>query len=247
MDAITPRLLSVRVTGDEIEHFADAAPTSHIRVFLPAPDQTAPTMPITTATGRSWPEGDPRPVVRTYTPRAYDSQARMLEIQFVLHGSGPAAQWALRATPGDRIAIGGPGGRFTADMATERWWIAGDESALPAVGTLLDTLPASASVEAHLEVEGPQDELPLASAAELKVVWHHRQRANAFGAELIDAARSSTITPGTQVWAACEAAAVRHIRQVMLADKRVPVAALVTRGYWRLGESDHPDHDYGVD
>src|ERR1700742_2283308 len=33
---VTPRLLSVLVTGDELDGFADAAPTSHLKVFLPA-------------------------------------------------------------------------------------------------------------------------------------------------------------------------------------------------------------------
>ncbi|MBO3742662.1 hypothetical protein [Actinoplanes flavus] len=46
---------------------------------------------------------------------------------------------------GDRVALGGPGGRFAADLDAPRWWIAGDESALPAIGSLLDARPASAS------------------------------------------------------------------------------------------------------
>ena len=112
-------------------------------------------MPIMTPEGRVWPEDQPRPIVRTYTPRAYDAETNTLEVQFLLHGEGPASEWAQRATPGDRLAIGGPGGRFSLDPSVERWWIAGDESALPAIGTLLDSLPASAAAEVHLEVEAP--------------------------------------------------------------------------------------------
>ena len=38
------------------------------------------------------------------------------------------------------------------DTGAERWWIAGDESAIPAVATLLEALPAAAAAEVHLEV-----------------------------------------------------------------------------------------------
>ena len=40
---------------------------------------------------------------------------------------------------------------------------------------------------------------------------------------------------------------MRRIRGLMLGDKQVPVSRLVTRGYWRIGAADHPDHDYGED
>ena len=37
-----------------------------------------------------------RPVVRTYTPRRFDAAAGTLEVQFLLHGDGPASAWAER-------------------------------------------------------------------------------------------------------------------------------------------------------
>jgi hypothetical protein len=30
-------------------------------------------------------------------------------------------------------------------------------------------------------------------------------------------------------------------------ERQWPRAAVTSRGYWRLGASDHPDHDYGED
>lgn len=244
---LTPRLVSVLVSGGDLSRFADAAPTSHVKVFLPAPGQDAPALPTFTPEGRVWPDGVPRPTVRTYTPRAFDLVTGTLELQFVLHEVGPASEWAQRARAGDKIAIGGPGGRFSADPGLRQWWIAGDESALPAVGTLLDVLPASATAVVHLEVAGPQDEIALKSAAEATVIWHHRRRPDAFGAELYDAAVAATISDGTQAWVACEASAMRSIRRHLIGEGKVPASSLVTRGYWRRGIADHPDHDYGED
>lgn len=248
MSKITPHLVSVWVTGaDGLARFAAAAPTSHIKVFLPAPGQSAPTMPIATPEGRIWPDGLPRPTVRTYTPRAFDPDKGALEVQFVLHGAGPASEWAERVGVGDRLAIGGPGGRFSLDLQAGHWWIAADESALPAVGTLLDALPSSAAADVHIEVNGSEDEVALTSAADLNLVWHHRQGDGGFGEAIFAAAQEATMKEGSQVWVACEASAVRRVRRVMLEQKTIPNGALVTRGYWRLGSADHPDHDHGED
>jgi NADPH-dependent ferric siderophore reductase len=245
---VTARLVSVRVTGGDLSRFGEAPPTSHIKVFLPAPGQDAPVLPTVTADGeRVWPDGESRPVVRTYTPRSFDPETGALEIQFALHGEGPAADWAQHARPGAKLAISGPGGRFAADLNAPRWWIAGDESALPAVGTLLDALPSAAIAEVHLEVTDAADEIPLDSQAKTIVTWHYRRGPGAFGVELYDAAASAAIADGTAVWVACEATAMRRIRRQLIDGQRVPHSALVTRGYWRVGEADHPDHDYGED
>lgn len=242
MTSIAPRLIAIEVTGDDLDGFADAAPTSHLKVFLPADGQDAPALP-----GYPPDEDGPRPIVRTYTPRRYDPVAKTLEIQFLLHGEGPASQWAQRAKPGDQLAVAGPGGRFSLEPVADHWWLAADESAIPAVATLLDALPETAIVDAHIEVDGPADEVELAGRAKATVTWHHRRAGGAFGAELADAARAAAIPDGARVWVACEAAAMRDIRRYLTREKGIPVARLVTRGYWRAGEQNHPDHDYGED
>ena len=247
MSRIAPRLVSVWVRGDALEGFAGAAPTSHLKVFLPTEGQTAPILPEYTPDGAVSAGDGPQPAVRTYTPRRFDEASGTLEIQFVLHGAGPASEWGERASAGDQLAVAGPGGRFSMDPAAERWWIAGDESAIPAVGTLLEALPDSAAAEVHLEVAGPDDEIELASPAKTTITWHHRRTPDAWGTELDEAARAAAIADGTRVWVACEAAAMRGIRRYLIGERRLPASSLVTRGYWRLGAANHPDHDYGDD
>jgi len=232
---IAPRLVSVWVGGDGLEAFADAAPTSHLKVFLPAPGQDF-----------SIEDGSPPPVVRTYTPRRYDAATGTLEIQFVLHGAGPASEWAERASVGDKLAVAGPGGRFSLDTSVAEWWIAADESAIPALGTLLEALPSHNTARVHVEVAGPDDEIKLTSPAKTSITWHHR-RPNAWGVTLLDAAGVDGIDRNARVWVACEAAAMRAIRRRFVAERPMPLSALVTRGYWRVGEENHPDHDYGDD
>ena len=247
---LTPRMVSVEVGGDALAGFRIEAPTSHIKVFLPAAGQNTLSLPTAGPDGLVWPDGADRPVVRTYTPRRFDEVSGTLEVQFVLHGVGPASEWAERAAPGDQLAVGGPGGRFSLDPADDTWWIAGDESAIPAVATLLEALPATATADVHLEVADADDELALPSAARTTITWHHRRAPDAWGAELSDAARAAgpgAPATGTRIWVACEAAAMRGIRRYFLAEREWPSSSLVTRGYWRLGEANHPDHDYGDD
>ena len=40
---------------------------------------------------------------------------------------------------------------------------------------------------------------------------------------------------------------MRRIRHHLLLERNFNRAHLVTRGYWKLGETDHPDRDYGED
>jgi len=242
---IAPRLISVVVTGDDLDGFADAAPTAHLKVFLPAAGQDAPNLPEFAAPGAQADEG-PAPTLRTYTPRRYDPATKTLEIQFLLHGEGPAAAWAERVKPGDKLAVAGPGGRFSLEPAVDHWWLAADESAIPAVATLLEALPETATVEVHLEVDGPDDEIDFTAPGKTTISWHHRSP-GAFGADLAAAARAATIPDGARIWVACEASAMRGIRRYFIAERDIPAASLVTRGYWRLGEQNHPDHDYGED
>jgi NADPH-dependent ferric siderophore reductase len=244
---IAPRLVSVWVGGDALDGFKVEAPTSHIKVMLPPDGQRELVLPKDTPEGVVWPDEAVRPVVRTYTPRRFDEASRTLEIQFVLHGAGPASEWAERASVGDQLAVAGPGGRFTMDPAAGHWWIAGDESAIPAVGTLLEALPATATAEVHLEVADADDEIELDTPAKTAITWHHRRAPDAWGVELGEAARAADIADGTRVWVACEAAAMRGIRRYFIAERGLPAGSLVTRGYWRLGAANHPDHDYGDD
>jgi NADPH-dependent ferric siderophore reductase len=244
---VAPRLVSVLVRGDDLDGFRIDAPTSHVKVFLPAGAQDAPALPEQTPDGPVWPESAERPVVRTYTAVRFDEASKTLELQFALHGFGPASEWAERAAPGDKLAIAGPGGRFALDETAAHWWLAADESAVPAVATLLEALPATAAADVHIEVADAADEIAFDSPAKTTVTWHHRRSPDAFGAELDEAARAAEIPAGARIWVACEAAAMRGIRRHFTRERGLPASSLVTRGYWRLGAANHPDHDYGDD
>lgn len=244
---LTENLLAITFGGEPLATFAEPVPTGHIKLFLPEADG-ALRVGVAGADGMvEWPDG--RPTMRTYTPRRFDADARTLEVWFVLHGDGPAAQWAAQAKVGDRAAIGGPGGRFAVDPLASTWWIGGDESALPAIAMLIEALPATASARLHLEAGSPRDVIDLPYHPGVDLTWHFRSEAAAGqpGDLLVRALREDDIAPTTTLWAGCEAAAVRRIRSHALGARALPAARVTTRGYWRLGASNHPDHDFGED
>jgi NADPH-dependent ferric siderophore reductase len=243
---VTDRLVRVTLGGEALDGFEIAAPTQHVKLLFPAPGTDAPPLPEMGPEGLRFPDDQPRPAMRTFTPRHFDAQATTLDVEFVLHGEGPASTWAAQAEPGQRIAVAGPGGRMPLPLDTGRWIVAGDESAIPAIGTLLAVLPATAVAEVYLEVTDKADEFALDSNAKVTVTWVHR-RPGAFGASLFDTLAATDVAGASGVWVACEAAAVRTIRRALLNERGLDPALLVTRGYWRFGEQNHPDHDHGED
>lgn len=240
-------MVSVVFGGESLRGFPKPAATAHIKLFLPDADGRVRT-PVAGLDGLEWPEG--RPTMRTYTPRRYDPVANTLEVWFVLHGEGPASAWAESAVPGDRAAIGGPGGRFTVDPLASPWWIGADESALPAIATLIEELSSTATVRVHVEVDSPADVVTLPEHPGLDLSWHYRADAAdglPAGELLVRALRNDDVSATTHLWAGCEAAAVRRIRRHALGVRSLPSSRVTTRAYWRAGESDHPDHDFGED
>ena len=239
------RFVSVLFTG-ALDGFEEVLPAQHIKLMIPESGERSVTLPENGPDGPIWPADRPQPARRTYTPRRFDSAAGTLEVQFLLHGDGPASAWAERAAVGDRLAIAGPGGRpVPLDPGEARWIIAGDESAVPAIGTLLDALPAD-SVEA-VYVEGSKTEVGDAiSDGWPAITWLPADEA-APGAALNGVLSDPATVNGSRVWVACESLAVRDIRRALFDRDKIAASHLVTRGYWRSGEANHPDHDYGED
>jgi NADPH-dependent ferric siderophore reductase len=240
VEQIGPRLVSVTFGGEALRGFPQPAPTAHIKVQLPEVSGEL-LLPVVGEDGTAdWPDGFP--TMRTYTPLRYDEDAARLEVWFVDHGHGPASSWAATAKPGDRAAIRGPGGRFQLDPDIAHYWIGGDESALPAVVMLLEAVPATATLDVHLEVVDADDEIALPAHPGATIAWHHRT--GAAGGELEAALEAAELPDGVHVWVAGEASSIRRMRR-QLVDRGLDRTSFTTRGYWRIGEENHPDGDYG--
>jgi NADPH-dependent ferric siderophore reductase len=229
---ITPRMVRVTLAGEALHGFGGTGPDRRIKMFFPVPGQERPAVPRATSGGPVWPAGEPRPTIRTYTVRRYDAAAGELDVDFVLHeGHGPAAAWARDAHPGAWVGVSEPGGRYVADPDADFHLVIGDESALPAVATVLAALPADAQAVAYVEVADPAEEQPLPGDATTR--WVHRAGRPA-GEPLAAAVREAELPEGRgQAWLSGESACVRDLRRHLLDDRGFDRRAVYATGYWR--------------
>jgi NADPH-dependent ferric siderophore reductase len=173
-----------------------------------------------------------QPVVRTYTLRAIDLEHGRITLDFVIHGDrGVAGPWAARARVGDVMHVMGPGGAYSPDEIAPWHLVAGDEAALPAI---------QAAFHAYVEVDGPEDEQPVVSEADVTLTWLHRNGAPAGSTTLIaDAVRADEWPPGSpQVFVHGESGLLKQLRSYFLHERGIPRERLSLSGYWRRGETE---------
>jgi NADPH-dependent ferric siderophore reductase len=241
VQVLSPAMRRITLTGPELEGFPPTGPASYIKLIFPEPGQTEPTRPL--------PDGPRAVSMRTYTPLAVRPETLEVDVDFVLHGEGPASSWAAQAGVGQVLYLMGPGPGYPVNTNTAQHLLIADDSALPAVETILAALPAGASVQVLLEVISGAEQRELHSAAKLEVQWLARGTDHRLaGAALETALRALPAVPaGTDIYLACEAAAMRRLRKLLVDELGVRRENIVGRGYWKLDVVNHPDHDYGDD
>jgi NADPH-dependent ferric siderophore reductase len=222
--------------------FTSAAADDHVKLFFPAPGQSQPALPSPGPGGMVFPEGQPRPAVRDYTPLRFDPKTCELTIEFVLHGEGPASLWAEHARLGDWIGIGGPRASLVIPDHYDGYLLVGDETALPAIARRLEEMSSGTSVTAVIEVADRLEERDLPTAANAQITWLHRN-AEPAGTPLLleNAIRSLSIPAGDiHAWIACEIEVARRLRQYLIEEVGLSRAQIKAIGYWRRGEAGAP-------
>jgi len=291
---LTPHFRRITFTGADLALFGAGPGGEtldlRVKVLIPSPGKDLPQ--LNTVRGslqddwyQRWRSLDEaaRGVMRTYTVRALRAEvpassgrqasAGELDIDFVLHPGafGPAASWAAAARPGDPLMVVGPCARWGDCLGIEfapgtagRVLLAGDETAVPAIAAILESLPSHVSGHAVLEVPTAADFLDMACPAGMEVRWHARNGCG-HGALLAADVRQLILpaaclqgeepedvdidgavlweTPesapgkGLYAWIAGEAATVRGLRRYLVRDVGMDRNAVAFMGYWRMGRA----------
>lgn len=207
--------LSITFRGEALSQFVSSSFDDHVKFIFNGPDGEQ--------------------VRRDFTPLRYDADARELTLEFALHPSGAASDWARTAVPGQSAIIAGPRGSMIIPVEADWHLLAGDLSALPAIRRRLAELPASAKVVAVIAA-GESDRLPLESAAQAEVHWVDDDAA------LLEALRALCPEDGEGfAWYAGEAASARQVRALLL-EKGIAKEAMRVSAYWKQGVADHHEN-----
>jgi NADPH-dependent ferric siderophore reductase len=237
---VTPRMRRIVVGGDElgpivgdgVTHPAFAAPgfDDHLKLIFAADGDVRAALPAQLPHGIEWGPSEHR-TARDYTPRRFDAVARELDLDFVLHGDGPAAEWASRAMVGDELWFVGP--KSSLRLPEHLDWIVliGDETALPAIGRYLDKRPNDAPAHVLVTISHDEARQELALREGDTVTWVVAEPGDA---EALDAAVRGLELPGGDgfAWAAAESRALLPVRRYLQRERGLAKDRVNITGYW---------------
>lgn len=236
---VTPSVRRVLLSGSP-DAVAAAGPT--VNLLVPRVGDPDPRWPRIQRDGRIvWPDGSHGVALRSYTARRQDPSAGELEIDFVLHGDGPAAAWAGAARPGALLAVAGAAS--LAERPASWLLLVGDETALPAISRLLAAAAPGTTGLAYLEVAGPEEEQPLTVPPGIAVHWLHRDGTPPGESTLLVDAVAALDRPTADdvfAWVGAESATVRAIRADLRGRWGLSRAQHHAIGYWRRGRAMAP-------
>jgi NADPH-dependent ferric siderophore reductase len=217
IETVSPHFRRVTLNGDALEGFTSLSFDDHVKVLLDS--------------------GSAAPIGRDYTPLHFDATKRELVIEFVLHGDGPAADWAAQAQPGQHLTIGGPRGSFIVPLDYDWHLLAGDETALPAITRRLAELPKGTRAIVRVQLADPADQRVFSTQAALELQWVASSEA------LLAAVRALQLPKGEgYAWCAGEAATTAELRRILVTDKGHDRHAIRAAAYWKRGTIAHHEN-----
>lgn len=233
---ITPKMRRVTLAGPDIAHFETGG--LHVRVLIP-PEGREPRWPTAGSDGRVvWPKGEDELTGRAYTIRSLDRARGELDIDVVLHEDSPGSVWARTAQAGDPVGLMGPGG---GDVVPADWYLlCGDETALPAIARIAESLPAEARATILIEVADIGEQQPIVAAASVDLRWLQRDGAEPGTTDLLERAIRTLHWPSASapyVLVGCEQRAARAIRSHIRKERGLARDRHLVAAYWRRGHA----------
>lgn len=218
IEDVTPRMRRITLQGDSLKDFDSDRPGQWVKLFF---DDTS--------------QG------RAFTIRQWRPDDREMVIDFVRHGHGLAGAWVADARLGAPVRLAGPRSDFR-HLTGRDLYLFGDETALPAISAITETLPPGDRAIAVIEVGDGAARQAVPCAANVQWNWLVND-SRAPSAMLCAYARAMVANPDTaQVWVACEAGAARSLR-CEFRNLGFDKAALHVSGYWKRGAVEHVDGD----
>jgi NADPH-dependent ferric siderophore reductase len=161
---------------------------------------------------------------RNYTVRAYRPEQAEVDVDFFMHGDlGRAAAWSQEARPGDKVGFAGPRLHWKGLNGHDWSLLVADETGLPALLAILETLPAG---HPAIAIAGAEDPQRIEIAADVDLRWIPAD-------DIVDAVRALELPAGSgTVWGGGHSPAMTKIRRHVRAQRTFARGAVQVLGYW---------------
>ena len=189
VERLSPSFVRVELGGAELRDFGVDGERYDQRIKLVFPDPVTGGIVSVADANESWlttwldQHPEERGHMRTYTIRDVRGSGvdTTIVVDIVLHLAGdqvgPGSNWAADAAPGDRLVMLAPrqgfpfGGIEFAPTAGADLLMVADETAVPAVCTVLEQLPPTATGAVFMEVPTAADILDVRGTDGVSVTW----------------------------------------------------------------------------
>jgi NADPH-dependent ferric siderophore reductase len=238
---LSPTFMRVTLGGGDLANFVPVGPDTFVYVLLPPYGRAELTIDasFTWELYKEMAEGE-RPSGAYYTVRAHRADVAEVDLDMVLHGdNGSGSAWAARAQPGDPVALWGPRALYDS-LPTDDWQLlVGDETALPAISAILESLDADSRAMAVIEVARRADEHVFATRADADIHWVHRGNAEAgTSSVLVEQVRALELPAGRgYAWGGGESRSMTAVRRYLRDTCCLAATDVCVVAYWR-----HADH-----
>lgn len=229
---LTPGMIRVVFGGEDLKSFESAGiGDEYLRLHFPVDGELVLPTPNPEDPNGRWIYPDNASPAVAYTVRKFENS--LMTIDFVIHQGGVACEWARNCVPGDQLGIGGSRGLYEPPVDAQWQFFLADATGLPALGRLIELLPAGMRARAIIEVADASHEQIFESDADVEFVWLHGCGNGVGPSRLLEALRSSPLPEGPgYVWVAGETKMQRNVRRYLRQDLELPATAYKVIGYW---------------
>lgn len=249
--SVTPKMIRVTFAGEAIAQIASDGPHDDVRIQIPEDFSATPIAPTVTMDpfALNFPDDAPPSQLRAYTVRRLDRDAGELDVDFAIHGEGIATRWASQATPGQHVTMCRTKLSQQIIGPFDHHLLIGDATALPAIGRHIEETPAGTHVLAVIEIDDAAEEQQFVTAANLELIWVHRNGAEPGRNDLlVNAARALPKLDGyVCAFGAGESATVRQLRSIVVNELGIDKKLAHFGGYWKRPDDEAPYYRDGED
>jgi NADPH-dependent ferric siderophore reductase len=229
---VTPAMRRFTLQAEAFADFGVEQPGEIVTLGWPGPGQEL----VLPRSRWRFPAGTPEDQHwRNFTVRSPAPARCEIDVDFFVHGdAGRAAAWALRAGVGDEVGYAGPRTHWAGRNGADWSLLVADETGLPALLAILETLPAGHRATALAEVADDGERQEVETAADVELIWLARGgRPPGTTSVLIDALAELELPEGPgRVWGGGEAMAMRAVRDD-LGARGIPRRSMQAMGYWK--------------